>query len=68
VKKILGTAEDYRRLYGPDAGAPSVDTADAWAVPEVASAPKLSTSPAKKAQAPAKKKPKAPAKRKPRKR
>jgi soluble lytic murein transglycosylase len=20
VKKILGTAEDYRRLYGPDAG------------------------------------------------
>jgi soluble lytic murein transglycosylase len=35
VKKILGTAEDYRRLYGPD-GARSGEDGDADALPAVA--------------------------------
>ena len=35
VKKILGTAEDYRRLYGPDSG--PAEIADA---PAISSAPK----------------------------
>lgn len=57
VKKILGTAEDYRRIYGD----PSRATTDTLAVPSApaaaVSAPKPSSSaPARKA-APAKKKP-----------
>jgi soluble lytic murein transglycosylase len=59
VKKILGTAEDYRRLYG--AGAPAADEADA--APAVA---KAAARPGAKPAGPAAKKPaaKAPAKKK----
>jgi peptidoglycan lytic transglycosylase len=62
VKRILGTAEDYRRLYGPESGRVAADDADA--TPAVA----RRGTPAKPAQATAKKKPstshKAPAKKK----
>jgi cell division septation protein DedD len=63
VKRILGTAEDYRRLYGSDALA----NADVDATPAVSHQSK--PTPAQKASAaksPAKKKPaaKAPAKKK----
>jgi soluble lytic murein transglycosylase len=64
VKRILGTAEDYRRLYGSDA----LTTADVDATPAVSHQSK--PTPAQKAsasKAPAKKKPaakKAPAKKK----
>jgi soluble lytic murein transglycosylase len=43
VKKILGTAEDYRRIYGPDA--PRIDTTVADATPAVSKA--AATAPAK---------------------
>ena len=55
VKKILGTAEDYRRLYGPSA----VATADDDVQPAVADA-SAKAAPAKKKAAPSK----APAKKK----
>ena len=57
VKRILGTAEDYRRLYGPDGTADATD-----AIPAVAHAPAdaavkaKATPPAKKKAAPVKKK------------
>jgi soluble lytic murein transglycosylase len=60
VKRILGTAEDYRRLYGGDSGA---STADA---PRPA-ARSAGAAPAKSTQAPAKKKKAPPAKKKTRK-
>ena len=60
VKKILGTAEDYRRLYGPDspnAGASDATPAVAHrATPPPASPAKVAAATAKK-KAPAKKKP-----------
>ena len=57
VKRILGTAEDYRRLYGPEGSADATD-----AIPALARAP--ADAPVKaKAAPPAKKKP-APAKKK----
>jgi soluble lytic murein transglycosylase len=43
VKKILGTAEDYRRLYGPDAG--RIDATAADASPAVSK--RAATAPAK---------------------
>jgi soluble lytic murein transglycosylase len=46
VKRILGTAEDYRRLYGPDGAL------DADAVPAVSHAPAPAASNAKAAAAP----------------
>src|SRR2546427_11430630 len=62
VKRILGTAEDYRRLYGPESGRVAADDTDA--TPAVA----RRGTPAKPAQATVKKKPstshKAPAKKK----
>ena len=59
VKKILGTAEDYRRLYGPESGSASdIDAMPAVAHPPAAAAgAKASAAPAvKKKPAPAKKK------------
>ncbi len=50
VKKILGTAEDYRRLYGGEPGRASAEAADA--TPAVATA-----APKKKAASPARKPP-----------
>ena len=47
VKRILGTAEDYRRLYGPDASADDTD-----ALPAVAHAPAPPASNAKAPDAP----------------
>jgi len=61
VKRILGTAEDYRRLYGPDGTADDSD-----AIPAVAHAPAAAASKAKAdsaASTTSKKKP-APAKKK----
>jgi soluble lytic murein transglycosylase len=63
VKKILGTAEDYRRLYGPDAL--RIDALVADATPVVSKAPaaapaRLSTRPSSKKAVPTK----APAKKK----
>ena len=52
VKKILGTAEDYRRLYGPDSG--RVEITDA--VPAVSSAPRPSAKAVSAAPAKTKKK------------
>jgi len=63
VKRILGTAEDYRRLYGSEAAS----GADADATPAVLHQAKPATAQkASAAKAPAKKKPaaKAPAKKK----
>jgi soluble lytic murein transglycosylase len=63
VKRILGTAEDYRRLYGPESGRVAADETDA--TPAVA---RRGTPAKPAAQATAKKKPstshKAPAKKK----
>jgi soluble lytic murein transglycosylase len=59
VKRILGTADDYRRLYPPDAPA-----ADTDALPAVADAASSSTAKAA-AATPAKKKAATPAKKKP---
>jgi soluble lytic murein transglycosylase len=59
VKKILGTAEDYRRLYGPESGSASeIDAMPAVAHPPSAAAgAKASAAPAvKKKPAPTKKK------------
>ena len=56
VKRILGTAEDYRRLYGPDGTADAAD-----AIPAVAQAPAAAA--AKTAAARTAKKKPAPAKR-----
>ena len=60
VKKILGTAEDYRRLYGPASGRADVDAVDA--TPAVATGDKASA--AKSAASKKKPAPKAPAKKK----
>jgi hypothetical protein len=52
VKKILGTAEDYRRLYGPGAGAsaddqlPEARPASAVSVGRQPAAPKAAKKPA----------------------
>jgi soluble lytic murein transglycosylase len=55
VKRILGTAEDYRRLYGPESGRVAADEADvAPAVARRAGPPPAKT--AKATKAPAKKK------------
>jgi peptidoglycan lytic transglycosylase len=63
VKKILGTAEDYRRLYGSDSSAGTTATTKP-AVPRAA-APQKSGAAAQKSSAAAKKPPaKAPAKKK----
>jgi soluble lytic murein transglycosylase len=51
VKRILGTSEDYRRLYGPESGRVTVGEADA--TPAVA---RRATPPAKPAKATVKKK------------
>ena len=51
VKRILGTAEDYRRLYGPDGSADATD-----AIPAVAEAPAAAASKAAPAKAGATKK------------
>jgi peptidoglycan lytic transglycosylase len=59
VKKILGTAEDYRRLYGPESGSASdIDATPAVAHPPAAAADaKASATPAvKKKPVPPKKK------------
>ena len=63
VKRILGTAEDYRRLYGSDAAAGDADATPAVAHAKAAPAAKASaTTVAKKKPAPARKKPAAKAK------
>src|SRR5437762_9756571 len=58
VKRILGTAEDYRHLYGPDGTADATDAIPAVAHPSAsaAAAPPAKAS-AKKKAVPAKKKP-----------
>jgi len=60
VKKILGTAEDYRRLYGAESGRADADGGDAAPAVRRAAAkppPKRATAtPKKKSPAPAKKK------------
>jgi peptidoglycan lytic transglycosylase len=53
VKKILGTAEDYRRLYGPDAPADEGEAKPAVARP----AAKSGAAKASEAKAPVKKTP-----------
>jgi len=55
VKKILGTAEDYRRLYGPESGGASdIDALPAVAHPPAAVAgAKASAAPAVKKKLPA---------------
>jgi soluble lytic murein transglycosylase len=65
VKRILGTAEDYRRLYGPDGSADATDAIPAVARPaaEAAAPAAAAATKKKKAVVPAKKKP-APAKKK----
>ncbi len=57
VKRILGTAEDYRRLYGPDGSADATD-----AIPAVAEAPAAAGAKAVPAKATATKKKPAPKK------
>src|SRR5258706_4680240 len=62
VKRILGTAEDYRRLYGPDGTADATDAIPAIAHPPAAASSGKAAAPAKastskKKAAPAKKKP-----------
>jgi soluble lytic murein transglycosylase len=60
VKRILGTAEDYRRLYGPDGAADATDAIPAVAHPSasaVAAPAAAKASATKKKPAPAKKKP-----------
>jgi soluble lytic murein transglycosylase len=59
VKRILGTAEDYRHLYGPDGTADATDAIPALAHPSAsaAEAPAAKASATKKKAAPAKKKP-----------
>jgi soluble lytic murein transglycosylase len=57
VKRILGTAEDYRRLYGPDSPAGDADALPAVAhAPAAAPAHAAAPAAAKKKPAPAKKK------------
>ena len=48
VKRILGTAEDYRRLYGGDASAPADDATPAVAHDKTPQAKKASATPAAK--------------------
>jgi soluble lytic murein transglycosylase len=59
VKRILGTAEDYRRLYGPDGTADATDAIPAVAHPSVSAsvAAPAKAATAKKKAVPAKKKP-----------
>jgi soluble lytic murein transglycosylase len=65
VKRILGTAEDYRRLYGPEGSADATDAipavahpaGSAAAAPVKASAAAKTAKTAKKRAVPAKKKP-----------
>jgi soluble lytic murein transglycosylase len=58
VKKILGTADDYRRLYGSGATVEGVETSRQPSVPTVSAAPKKSAPPARKSpKKPAPKKP-----------
>jgi soluble lytic murein transglycosylase len=60
VKRILGTAEDYRRLYGPDGSADATDAipavAEAPAAAGSKAAPPAKAGAAKKKPTPAKKK------------
>ena len=56
VKRILGTAEDYRRLYGSDSAAAETDATPAVAHAPAAPASDASASAAKKKPAPSKKK------------
>jgi soluble lytic murein transglycosylase-like protein len=60
VKRILGTAEDYRRLYGPDGTADAGDAIPAVAHPPAAASSAKADTPAKaaakKKAAPTKKK------------
>ena len=56
VKRILGTAEDYRRLYGPDGAADATDAIPAVAVVP-ASGANASAATAASKNAAAKKKP-----------
>ena len=60
VKRILGTAEDYRRLYGPEGSADATDAIPAMAEPAAAAAGKAAApakaSATRKKPAPAKKK------------
>lgn len=46
VKKILGTADDYRRLYGSGVAVEGVETSKRPSVPTVSAAPKKSAPPA----------------------
>jgi soluble lytic murein transglycosylase len=67
VKRILGTAEDYRRLYGPEGTADAADAIPAVATHKSAATPSKAAASAtaakkKAAPAPAKKKKKATAK------
>jgi soluble lytic murein transglycosylase len=48
VKKILGTAVDYRRLYGSVTTVEGVETSRKPSVPTVSAAPKKSAPPARK--------------------
>ena len=58
VKRILGTAEDYRHLYGPDGTADATDAIPAVAHPSAnAAAPAQAKAAATKKAVPAKKKP-----------
>jgi len=58
VKKILGTADDYRRLYGSATTVEGVETSRQPSVPTVSAAPKKAAPPARKsAKKPAPKKP-----------
>jgi soluble lytic murein transglycosylase len=59
VKRILGTAEDYRRLYGPEGAAAATDAipAVAHSPASAAAAPVKASAAAKKKAVPAKKKP-----------
>jgi soluble lytic murein transglycosylase len=59
VKRILGTAEDYRRLYGPEGSAAATDAipAVAHSPASAAAAPVKASAAAKKKAVPAKKKP-----------
>jgi soluble lytic murein transglycosylase len=59
VKRILGTAEDYRRLYGPDGSGDAADAIPALAHPTVGAAPPTAktAAAAKKKAIQAKKKP-----------
>jgi soluble lytic murein transglycosylase len=62
VKRILGTAEDYRRLYGPEGSADPTDAIPAVAHPSTAAATPAAKASAKasatkKKAVPAKKKP-----------